>query len=158
MFAPGESLCAVHFTFLCEVSFVAKENERKGCWVLWLAVEHEAALPFVEVLEAFLVSDVEYEDAAVCSAVKRVTKRLEALLTGGIPNLRRHDLVIKDKLLVAKIGTDGRLELLDELALAVLLNEGGLPDSGVADNNQFQKTLFLHLSFICFSSFLFSAF
>jgi len=75
------------------------------------------------------VVDVKDEDAAVGTTVKRDTERLEALLSGSIPNLHGDVALVHIDFLCKEVGTDGCLVLDAELAVDVLVHEGRLADT-----------------------------
>lgn len=70
-----------------------------------------------------------HEHARVCSAVECDTERLEAFLTGRVPNLQRHQLIIDHDFLRQEIGTDGRLVLVAETLMHILIHQRGLADA-----------------------------
>jgi hypothetical protein len=103
-------------------------------------------LPLSKILKGFAISDIIYEDAAVGSSVESVAERLEFLLSCGIPDLECHNLIVDQGLLLGEIGTNSWLCVSGHFSIQILLQECSLSDTGIANNDDLEETLFLSLS------------
>lgn len=92
------------FAVLAEVTLVANEDDG-DCWLLLFAhtlilvvvvdnALHKVVFPHVYSFVAFYVGEVEYNDAAVSSSIKRIAQTLKAFLAGRVPNLQRHSFAV----------------------------------------------------------------
>ena len=93
------------------IQFVTQANEWKALGVAWTRVLDKATLPFVKIFERLLICKVVAEGTTVGTSIERVSQRLELFLTCGVPNLKRHNRVIHEDLLFAKVGANRRLAL-----------------------------------------------
>ena len=91
---PRLSLLRGHLSLRLQVQLVTDAHEGERLGILWASILIEAISPAGERIEGLLVGDVVDEGAAVSSAIKGVTQRLELLLAGCIPNLQCHDCAI----------------------------------------------------------------
>ena len=76
-----------NLTLVRLVQLVTQTDEGEGRGIVRPSILKEPSLPPVEVFERALVRHVVGERAAVSSSVKGITKGLELLLTGRIPDL-----------------------------------------------------------------------
>lgn len=73
---------------LLDIDLVAQNHKRKRVRVAWRGLNQELVAPAIEGVEGFGVVDIEDEHAAVGTTVEGDTERLEAFLTGCVPELR----------------------------------------------------------------------
>lgn len=72
---------------ILQINFVAQHHEWKVFWVTRTGLDEELVPPAVQCLKGVGGSDVKYQHAAVGTAVKSHTQRLEPLLTRCVPYL-----------------------------------------------------------------------
>lgn len=72
---------------LLHVNLVAQHHKRERVWVARRRLDQELVTPRVERVKGLGVVDIKDEHAAVGATVKGHTKRLEALLSGRVPEL-----------------------------------------------------------------------
>ena len=99
----------------------------------------ELVAPRVERLERVRRGNVVHQHAAVGAAVERHAERLEALLSGRVPNLHRHQPVAHRHLLREEVGADRRLVLAAESAVHVLVHERRLAHAAEANKLQYVR-------------------
>ena len=66
---------------------------------------------------------------------------MKSFLTGGVPNLQNDSPILSLDLLVGKISTDGRLEVVSKAVMLEHLDQRCLADVGVTDDDDFDKML-----------------
>jgi hypothetical protein len=135
----------LHLTLGLLVEFVANASEGETAWVVGSCVFEEDVLPLLHVSERGLIGDVVEKGTAVSATVESVTETLELFLASRVPYLQRHSRVVNHYLLLAEVGPDRRLGLTLELARDVLLKQGGLSDTRVAQNHDFQLVFLFSL-------------
>jgi hypothetical protein len=92
--------------------------------------------PCCDSLIAPVVSQVEYDDAAVCASVESVAQTLVSLLARRIPNLERYLFSISEcHDLLHEVGADRRLLNFLDLFVLEVLYERGLAHVGVTNDN-----------------------
>ena len=69
------------------INLVAEDDEREVLRVMRARLNKELIPPAVKCLERLGAIHVVHEYAAVCTSIERDAKRLEALLTRGVPQL-----------------------------------------------------------------------
>jgi hypothetical protein len=69
------------------VNLISQHHKREAFCVVRGCLNKELITPVVEVLKRLGVVHVIHEHAAICTAVVSHTQGLEALLSGGVPDL-----------------------------------------------------------------------
>jgi hypothetical protein len=81
------ALLANHPFVLTQINFIAEHHKRKSLGITRRGLNEELVAPGVESLEGFGAVDVVDQNAAVSAAVEGYAERLEALLSGRVPEL-----------------------------------------------------------------------
>ena len=143
--APFLSSLSGHLAIIYSINLVTKEYERESLHIVRTGVLNEAILPFVESIKACRVSQVISECAAVSTTVECEAERLELLLTGRVPNLKRDNLSINLDLLLGEISTDRGLSIAGSLLMHVLRQQGRLSYARVTEDDNLDEVSGGHL-------------
>jgi len=94
-------------------------------------------------------ADIEHDDAAVSSDVVTITKSSKFLLASGIPNIEQDLAVGSEEGHGVNFDTESGDVLLFELAGQVTLDESGLADTSISNEDELElgHLLFNHLKF-----------
>jgi hypothetical protein len=94
-------------------------------------------------------ADIEHDDAAVSSDVVTITKSSKFLLASGIPNVEQDIAVGSEEGHGVNFDTEGGDVFLFELAGQVTLDESGLADTSISNEDELElgHLLFNHLQF-----------
>jgi len=141
--APSHGGLLGHGTLLDQVNFVSDEHA-----IADTSLELELVDPHGKVREGVGLGQIEDQDAGIGATVEGGAKRLETLLSGGIPDLQRDGLSIDLDIFSQEIGTNGGLVTVIELLAHVLVHEGGLSDTTVTEDDDLEKGL-LAGHFVC---------
>lgn len=87
--APLRGPLLLNFALGLAVDLVAEDHKGKVVRVVGACLVHELRPPHVQPLEGLGIRDVIYEYTCIGAAVESHTKRLESLLPGRVPDLRR---------------------------------------------------------------------
>ena len=100
----------------------------------------ERRLPLLKTFVWVSPRHVVDEHAAVSPAVERHAQRLEALLSGGVPQLEGHLCfsVGQGRAFFHEVRSDGRLLRLADLFVAVAVEEGGLADARLSNKDHLE--------------------
>ena len=83
-----------YLAILLLVKLVAEADKWEGLRILRSRILIEAVTPAAESLRRLLVGDIVAEGAAISTTIESIAKRLELLLTGGIPDLKSNHIVV----------------------------------------------------------------
>mmetsp|Transcript_5552 Transcript_5552/g.15637 ORF Transcript_5552/g.15637 Transcript_5552/m.15637 type:complete len:209 (+) Transcript_5552:369-995(+) len=139
--------------FLFLVNFVAQNHKgevrRSISAEATTNIAEELILPALQMVQAARVRHIVHEQTRIGSTVEGGAQTLEAFLAGRIPYLQCAGLgqaggwVGHCQVLGEKVGADGGLILAGEGAGMVPVHEGGLPNAGIAQQNDFEEGLLL---------------
>lgn len=82
-----------------------KAHEWKVFRVHRACLDQEFVPPAIKCVETLAIRDIETQNTAVGATVEGDSQRLEAFLSGGIPQLHRHQAVVDKDFLCKEIGT-----------------------------------------------------
>lgn len=108
-----------------------------------LADAGEVAVPVGDVLVGDAGGDVEHDDGALALDVVSVAEAAELLLSGGVPNVELDGAAVGVEDEGVDLDAEGGDVLLLELTGQVTLDEGGLADSAVSDEDELELGHFL---------------
>ena len=133
------------------IKLVSEHEEGKTGLTGGPTIIDKSSAPAVKVFEGDGVRDIVDEAATVRAAVESVSQGLKFLLSGGVPNLERNNIIINNHVFLAEVSADGGLRISIDFAVEVLLEQGSLANAGVTQNDDF-KEVFLacggrHLSY-----------
>lgn len=97
--------------------------------------------PVLDGTEALAVGDIVGHDDAVRALVVARGDGLEALLSGGVPNLKLDGLAVDLNGADLKVDTDRRHEVVCEHVVRESQQQGGLADTGVADQKHLEEVV-----------------
>jgi hypothetical protein len=120
-----------------EIGFVADEQNHR----IRSAERLEVRQPDAEVVERLLVILPENKDAADRIAKIRFRDRFEFLLTGGIPNIQFHNLIVADSPIALELNANRRAKGGRKTVINEALDKGGFADTRGADNNDFVASI-----------------
>ena len=83
-----------YLAILLLVKLVAEADKWEGLRILRSRIFIEAVTPAAESLKRLLVGEIVAEGAAISTTIESIAKRLELLLTGGIPDLKSNHIVV----------------------------------------------------------------
>lgn len=138
LFTPGPCFVLANLPLL-HVYLVAQHHEREALGVFNVRVVHELLLPAAKVLEALQVVDSEREQAAVGASVKRRPQGFEALLAGGVPDLKSDQASVDLQVPVQELHSDGVKGLGVEAVRDVAVHQRGLAHSAVPQQDHLQE-------------------
>jgi hypothetical protein len=98
------------------------------------------------VLEGLPVGDVVYDHEGMGSAVVRASDGPETFVACSVPDLQFDLISPKREGLKSEVDPDGGEEDLTEFVIGVSDHDGGLPDTGVADEYYFEEIMVLPLA------------
>jgi len=124
-----------------DIDLVTEDDEGEVVRIPRTGLDEEFVSPRVERFETLTRVDVVDQDAAIRSSIESDTERLEPLLTGGIPQLKRDQSIVDHDLLRQEIGPDGSLVLVRETLVDKLVHERRLPDSAISQNDDLEQDL-----------------
>ena len=116
-----------------DIDFVSDEAD----WDV-VANADKVLVPLGHILVRDARRDIEHDDAALASDVIAVTQAAGLFLSGRVPNVELDVAFAGEERHGANFDTDGRIVLLLELASGVSLDEGGLADTAVADEDELE--------------------
>lgn len=79
------SRASYHALAILHIDLVAQHDKGKVVWVFRCRLDQKLIAPRVDRIKGLGIVDIVDEDAAIGASVESHTKRLEALLTCGIP-------------------------------------------------------------------------
>lgn len=123
------------------ISLVSDDHEWEQIGVCWRCLRNEVALPEGEAFEGGLVADIEGEDAAVRATIEGKAEGVELLLTCRVPDLHSHLGVVDSNVLGLEASTNSSVVV--GLSSRELVDQGGLSDTDVAQEDDFGEELFL---------------
>jgi hypothetical protein len=132
----GLNLAVLH------VDLVADENDGNV-----LAHTDEILVPLGHILVGDSGADIEHDDGAVATDVVAVTEASELLLAGSVPNVQEDGAVVGVEHHGVNLDTESSDVLLLELTSEVALDEGGLADTTITNENELVLSSDLSLSF-----------
>ena len=148
LFAPCLSFSGWDLPLGLLIDFVSDEDKWERFWIIRTGVLDEALLPFVKSIETCSISKVEAESATIGTSIERKSKWLEFFLTGSIPDLECNDLAVYLYLLFREISSNSWLRICTGLVMDVLLEQSGLTDTWVSQDDDFEEiTLLWHIYF-----------
>ena len=129
------ALLGGHIALLFQIALVSDQNARNvGSSVLF-----DLGHPVVHVLVRLLVGDIIDYYNSVCSLVVGGGNGLEALLTGGVPNLELNLLAVHFNSFNFKIDADGRHKVVREHIVSESNKQRGLADARAANEQNLEK-------------------
>jgi len=126
---------------LFHILLVSQQEEGEAFAIIDLALFFKLLLPIMNRRERALIRYVVHQYAGIGAAIKGVAQRLEPLLSGSVPNLEGDGLVFERKLFGVEVRANGGFVLLLELIRYIPLQQCGLSDSRLADNNDLYEHL-----------------
>ena len=128
-----------------DIDLVADEDDRDG-----LTDTGQILVPFGDVGVGDAGAHVEHDDTAVAANVVAVTEATELLLAGGVPNVEDDLAVVGVEGHRVHLNTESGDVALLELTSQVTFDEGGLADTTVTDEDEFE---FRHLLLLLLNHF-----
>lgn len=150
LLAPCLCVSGLHFTLRLLVYLITNQHKWEFIRISRCGMLNKSISPSSQVFEALLICDIVDQCTTVSTPVEGIPKWLEFFLSSGIPYLQSHNLVINGNFLLGKISTNGWLGMGIHFLIYILLEEGCLSYTTVAQNNYFQKVFLLAtLHFYC---------
>ena len=116
-----------------DVDLVSDENDGDS-----LADAGEIFVPLGDVGVCDTGAGVKHDDSALSADVVTISEATELLLTGSVPNIELALPVIREELHWVDLDTEGGDVFLLEFTSEMALDEGGLADSTVSDEDEFE--------------------
>jgi len=116
-----------------DVDLVSDENDGDG-----LADAGEIFVPLGDVGVCDTGAGVEHDDSALSADVVAISEATELLLTGSVPDIELALPVVCEELHWVDLDTEGGDVFLLEFTSEMALDEGGLADSTVSDEDEFE--------------------